>query len=498
MSLYGGNGANGRSNDDLRGSRDARDGGPSRLGAQLGQNRGLGGTPAPNSTPLSRFGGPENGNIRANLGGGVGTGALREASFEEIKRKVQAALINELNPKADSTQPEQIERTLEEQFNRILNEQGYTLSRSDRTQWLAAIRAEILGYGPIDALLHDDSITEIMVNGPQKVYIEQNGRIYLMDNVKFRDDEHVMHIIERIISPLGRRCDESSPYVDARLPDGSRVNAVIPPISLVGPVLTIRKFAKTPLQPEDLIRLGTLTPGMVDLLKACIEVKLNVVVSGGTGSGKTTLLNVLSGFIPEGERVVTIEDAAELQMRQPHVVRMESRPPNIEGKGRITVRDLVANALRMRPDRIIVGECRGPEALDMLQAMNTGHEGSLTTLHSNSPRDTLRRLETMVTMGESQIPWKAIREQIASAVHLIVHQERMSDGSRKITSITEVIGMDGDVVNTQQLFVFEQTGMENGRVLGRLRPTGIRPTFADRFELANIHLHPSVFGFGHR
>jgi pilus assembly protein CpaF len=439
--------------------------------------------------------------MRANLTGNLsngGLGGLREASFEEIKRKVQTALINELNPKADSTQPEQVERVLEEQFNRILNEQGYTLSRNDRDQWLAAIRAEILGYGPIDALLRDNSITEIMVNGPHKVYIEQNGRIHELDHIKFRDDDHVMHIIERIISPLGRRCDESSPYVDARLPDGSRVNAVIPPISLVGPVLTIRKFSKTPLQPDDLVKLGTLTPGMIDFLKACVEVKLNMVVSGGTGSGKTTLLNVLSGFIPEGERVITIEDAAELQLRQPHVVRMESRPPNIEGKGRITVRDLVANALRMRPDRIIVGECRGGEALDMLQAMNTGHEGSLTTIHSNSPRDTLRRLETLVTMGESQIPFKAIREQIASAVHLIVHQERMADGSRKITSITEVIGMDGDVVNTQQLFVFEQTGMENGRVVGRLRATGIRPTFADRFELANIHLHPSVFGFGHR
>jgi pilus assembly protein CpaF len=308
-----------------------------------------------------------------------------------------------------------------------------------------------------------------------------------------------MHIIERIISPLGRRCDEASPYVDARLPDGSRVNAVIPPISLVGPVLTIRKFAKTPLMPDDLVKLGTLTPGMVEFLRACVQVRLNIVVSGGTGSGKTTFLNVLSGFIPDGERIITIEDAAELQLRQAHVLRLESRPSNIEGKGRISIRDLVANALRMRPDRIIVGECRREEALDMLQAMNTGHEGSMTTIHSNSPRDTLRRLETLVTMGEIQIPLKAIREQISSAIHLIVHQERMSDGSRKITSITEVLGMEGgEVINSQQLFVFEQTGLENGRVVGRLRPTGARPSFADRFELANIHLHPSVLGVGPR
>ncbi len=505
----GGNGGNGnysRENEDSRRARDQRDAIVTGWGTQsappLSGGRQYGVTPPPQivpqngaipSAPTSRFGNQGQSALRP----GTANTAVKEAAFEEIKRKVQSALINEINPGSDAGHQDQIERTLEEQFNRILGEQGQTLARGDRQQLLAAIKAEILGYGPIDLLLNDDSVTEIMVNGPQQVYVEQNGRLYATE-VKFRDDDHVMHIIERIISPLGRRCDESSPYVDARLPDGSRVNAVIPPISLNGPVLTIRKFAKTPLQPEDLIKLGTLTPGMVEFLRACVLVKLNIVVSGGTGSGKTTLLNVLSGFIPETERIVTIEDAAELQLRQTHVIRMEARPANIEGKGRITIRDLVANALRMRPDRIIVGECRRDETLDMLQAMNTGHEGSMTTIHSNTPRDTLRRLETLVTMGEAQIPLRAIREQISSAIHLVVHQERMSDGSRKITSVTEVLNMEGEVVNTQQLFVFEQTGYENGRVMGRMRATGIRPAFADRFELANIHLHPSVLGMGHR
>jgi pilus assembly protein CpaF len=482
-----------RENDDYRRSHEGGIG--SRMGGQPAQpGYPFGGNQSPNGGALSsRSGAPADRGPARPLSS---NNPLKDATFDEIKRKVQTALINELNPASESTHPDQVERSLEEQFNRALSEhQGHSLSHNDKKQLLAAIKAEILGYGPIEPLLRDESVTEIMVNGPQQIYIEQNGRLYVTA-IKFRDDDHVMHIIERIISPLGRRCDEASPYVDARLPDGSRVNAVIPPISLVGPVLTIRKFAKTPLQSEDLVKLGTLTASMVEFLKACVQVKLNVVVSGGTGSGKTTLLNVLSSFIPEGERIITIEDAAELQLQQTHVLRLESRPPNIEGRGRISIRDLVANALRMRPDRIIVGECRRDEALDMLQAMNTGHEGSMTTLHSNSPRDTLRRLETLVTMGELQIPMRAIREQISSAIHLIVHQERMNDGSRKVTSITEVLGMEGEVVNTQQLFAFEQTGMENGRVVGRLRATGVRPTFADRFELANIHLHPSVLGFG--
>lgn len=447
-----------------------------------------------------RFSSPEPPTPRGPLtnqiaGGSPGGASVRENSFYELKRKVQHALIAELDPKIDLTQTATVRRTIEEQFNRILEQQGIVLNRQDRNRLFEAITAEILGYGPIEPLLKDDTVTEIMVNGPRMVYVEQHGRLYRTD-VRFKDDDHVMRVIDRIISPLGRRCDESQPYVDARLPDGSRVNAVIPPISLVGPVITIRKFSKTPLQPEDLVRFGSITQPMVEFLRACVQVRLNVIVSGGTGSGKTTLLNVLSSFIPGDERIVTIEDAAELQLRQEHVIPLESRPANIEGKGRISIRDLVANALRMRPDRIVVGECRSGEALDMLQAMNTGHEGSMTTVHSNSPRDTLSRLETLVLMAGMDLPLRAIREQVASAIHLIVHQERMKDGSRKVTNISEVLRMEGDIITMQDLFVFEQTGIENGRVLGRLRATGIRPSFMERFELANIHLPPSVFGYG--
>jgi pilus assembly protein CpaF len=307
-----------------------------------------------------------------------------------------------------------------------------------------------------------------------------------------------MRIIDRIVAPLGRRIDESSPYVDARLPDGSRVNAIIPPLSLIGPVLTIRKFAKTPLTVENMIDFGTITPEAVEFLKACVIARLNMVVSGGTGSGKTTFLNILSGFIPNRERIITIENAAELQLRQEHVVTLESRPPNIEGKGEVSIRDLVINSLRMRPDRIIVGECRGGEALDMLQAMNTGHDGSLTTIHSNSPRDTLARLETMTLMAGMDLPLKAIREQVASAINLIIHQERMKDGSRKIVNIAEVQGMEGDVIVMSDIFVFEQTGVEAGKVIGRLRPTGLRPKFIERIESANIQLPPNIFGVGER
>jgi pilus assembly protein CpaF len=312
------------------------------------------------------------------LGNGpIGGAGAKENNFFELKRKVQNALITELDPKLDLSQTAQVRRVIDEHFNRILSQQGIILNRQDRTRLFEAIIAEILGFGPIEPLLNDDTVTEIMVNGPRQVYVEQHGRIYRTD-IHFQNDEHVLRVIDRIVSPLGRRVDESSPYVDARLPDGSRVNAIIPPISLIGPVITVRKFAKSPLQPEDLIRLGTVTPALVDFLRACVQVRLNIVVSGGTGSGKTTLLNVLSSFIPGDERIVTIEDAAELQLRQEHVIPLESRPPNIEGKGEVTIRNLVANALRMRPDRIIIGECRRGEALDMLQAMNTGHEGRLT------------------------------------------------------------------------------------------------------------------------
>ncbi|MEW6233209.1 MAG: CpaF family protein [Chloroflexota bacterium] len=418
-------------------------------------------------------------------------------AFQELKTRVQNKLIAGLDPKMDLSRRDLVRRTIEELFNVILEQEDITVTRVERLRLFDLIVAEILGYGPIEPLLQDDSVTEIMVNGPKKVYIEQKGKIFKTDIV-FEDDAHVMRIIDRIISPLGRRCDESSPMVDARLPDGSRVNAVIPPVALEGPTLTVRKFARKPLTTDDLIRFGTITPEMVEFFKACVEARLNIVVSGGTGSGKTTTLNVLSGFIPGDERIVTIEDAAELQLRQEHWVRMETRKPNIEGKGEITQRDLVINALRMRPDRIVVGEVRGKEALDMLQAMNTGHDGSLTTLHSNSPRDTLSRLETMVLMAGFDLPVKAIREQVSRAIDLVIHQERLKDGSRKVVMVTEVQGMEGDVIVLQDVFVFEQTGIENGRILGRLRATGIRPKFVEKFEVANIYLPPNIFGVTER
>ncbi|HEX6121914.1 MAG TPA: CpaF family protein [Ktedonobacterales bacterium] len=421
--------------------------------------------------------------------------SARENNFNDLKRKVQTALISELDPKMDLSQTAQVRKTIEEHFNRVLEQHGVVLPRQERLRLFEAIIAEILGLGPIEPLLQDETVSEIMVNGPHQVYVEQHGKLFRTE-IHFRDDEHVMRVIDRIISPLGRRCDESSPYVDARLPDGSRVNAIIPPLSLVGPVITIRKFSKRPLQPEDLIRLGTVTAPMLEFLRACVVGKLNVVVSGGTGSGKTTLLNILSGFIPGDERIVTIEDAAELQLRQEHVIPLESRPANIEGRGRISIRDLVANALRMRPDRIVIGECRGAEALDMLQAMNTGHDGSLTTLHSNSPRDTLSRLETMVLMAGMDLPLRAIREQIASAIHVIVHEDRLRDGTRRIVNVTEVGRMEGDVITMQDLFVFEAQGVDNGKVVGRMRPTGIRPTFTEKLEATGIQLPPTLFGYG--
>jgi len=418
-------------------------------------------------------------------------------AYHEIKGRVQNRLIAELDPKMDVSQTDEVRTTIEELFDAILNEENIILGRAERQRLFEQIVAEILGYGPLQPLLVDPTITEIMVNGADQVYVERAGKLE-KTNLTFESDEHVMRIIDRIVAPLGRRIDESSPYVDARLPDGSRVNAVIPPIALNGPTLTIRIFAKTPLTMENLIEFGTITPEAVEFCRACVVARLNVVVSGGTGSGKTTLLNVLSDFIPESERIVTVENAAELQLRQEHVVTLESRPPNIEGKGEISIRDLVVNCLRMRPDRIVVGECRSGEALDMLQAMNTGHDGSLTTAHSNSPRDTLARLETMVLMAGMDLPVRAIREQISSAVDLIVHEERMRDGTRKVVNVTEVQGMEGDVIVMQDVFTFQQTGVEGGKVIGRLRPTGIRPKFMERIEQANIHLPPNIFGVGTR
>jgi pilus assembly protein CpaF len=416
-------------------------------------------------------------------------------AHSDIKTRVQNQLIAELDPKMDMSRTDEVRAQIEELFDQILAEENMPLSRAERQRLFETIVAEILGYGPIEPLLADDSVTEIMVNGAKQIYVERGGKLQ-RTNLVFESDDHAMRIIDRIVAPLGRRVDESSPYVDARLPDGSRVNAIIPPLAINGPTLTIRKFSKTPLTIQNLVEFGSITPEAVEFSRACVIARLNIVVSGGTGSGKTTLLNILSGFIPDDERIVTVENAAELQLRQDHVVTLESRPPNIEGKGEVTIRDLVINCLRMRPDRIVVGECRGGEALDMLQAMNTGHDGSLTTAHANSPRDTLSRLETMCLMSGMELPVRAIREQVAAAVDLIVQQERMRDGTRKIVNITEVQGMEGDVIVMQDIFHFEQTGIEGGKVIGRLKPTGIRPKFMDRIEAANIHLPPNIFGIG--
>ncbi len=374
-----------------------------------------------------------------------------------------------------------------------LEREPVMLSRVERDSIIDQVTDEILGYGPISPYLAQDDISEIMINGPHQVYVEKNGKLVLTPT-RFRDDQHVLHVVDKIISPLGRRLDESMPMVDARLPDGSRVNAIIPPLALNGPVVTIRKFSSVPLTIEDLIRFGTLTPAMARMLEACVKGRLNIVVSGGTGAGKTSTLNVLSSFLPHHERIITIEDAAELKLNQEHVVSMETRPPNIEGRGEVTIRDLVRNALRMRPDRIVVGEVRGGEALDMLQAMNTGHDGSLTTGHANSPRDMLSRLETMVLMAGMDLPVKAIREQISSAIDLIVHQNRLRDGSRKITHITEVLGMEGDVVVLQDIFIYEQTGLDTrGKVAGRHRATGIRPRFLQRLTAEGIFIPADIF-----
>ncbi|WP_426377543.1 CpaF family protein [Desulforudis sp. 1031] len=384
-------------------------------------------------------------------------------------------------------------QTVETLAKRLIDEESDYLPRYERNRMALELVDEVLGYGPITPLLKDPDINEVMVNGPNQVYVERNGRLERSD-VTFKDNEHVMHVIEKIVAPLGRRIDEAMPMVDARLPDGSRVNAIIPPLALDGPTLTIRKFARERLKIEDLLRFGTLTQEMAKMLEICVKGRLNILVSGGTGSGKTTTLNVLSSFIPDDERIITVEDAAELQLHQEHTVRLESRPPNIEDKGAITIRDLVRNALRMRPDRIVVGEVRGGEALDMLQAMNTGHDGSLTTGHANSPRDMLSRLETMVLMAGMDLPIKAIREQIASAIDIIVQQSRLKDGSRKITQITEVQGMEGDVIILQDIFVFQQQGVEpDGRISGRFLPTGIRPKFTEKLEGQGLYLRPEIF-----
>jgi len=382
--------------------------------------------------------------------------------------------------------------TLEDAYQRTQLE----LSPGLRDQLLQDVLDDLLGLGPIQPLLEDPLISEVMVNGPDRVFVERNGKLE-KSSVRFSDDAEVLRVIDRIILPLGRRIDAENPTVDARLPDGSRVNAVVAPVALDGPSITIRKFSKERLRVEDLIRLGSLTEHMAQFIEACVVAKLNIVVSGGTGSGKTTLLNVLSEYIPEGERLVTIEDAAELQLNQSNLVRLEARPPNVEGRGEVSIRHLVKNALRMRPDRIIVGEVRGGEALDMLQAMNTGHDGSLTTVHANSPRDALSRLETLCLLAGVELPLRVVREQISSAVNLIVEQSRMRDGTRKVTGIAEVGGMEGDTVIMTDIFKFDEKGVdEDGKVLGDLRPTGIRPMFSPRLEIAGFKLPPQVFGAG--
>ncbi len=448
------------------------------------------------SSSSASGGGQRLGNLQSRRTSPPGGGDNRD-TYLDLKTRVQNRLLAEMDPGMDISKTAEVRKTIQSLYEQILVEDSIVLSRQEKHRLFEQIVAEIIGFGPLQPLLEDESVTEVMVNGPKNIYVERKGKIVRVP-IAFESDEHVMRIIDRIVAPLGRRIDESSPTVDARLPDGSRVNAVIPPISLVGPTLTIRVFSKTPFTVQDLINFGSITPEAVQFLKACVEARLNVVVSGGTGSGKTTLLNVLSGFIPGDERIVTIENAAELQLRQEHVVTLESRPPNIEGRGEVTIQNLVVNSLRMRPDRIVVGEIRDGAALDMLQAMNTGHDGSMTTAHSNGPRDTISRIETMTMMAGYDLPVRAIREQISSAVDVIVHSDRLRDGARKVTSVTEVAGMEGDVVTLTDLFVFEQSGFEDGKVIGRMRPTGLRPKFMDKIEAAGIHLPPQIFGIGTR
>ena len=423
--------------------------------------------------------------------------------MRELRRNVQEQIQNELLKRMDmkrltldGVDREGLEDTARVKIRQIIDEvvaKGRLPEGIDTVRLEDDVFNEAMRLGPLEELLADDSVSEIMVNGPRKVYVERKGKLVLSD-CQFTDDASVLAVIERIVSPLGRRIDESQPYVDARLADGSRVNAIIAPLALSGPTITIRKFSKNALTPEDFIRFGTWTHNAAEFMKLCVTLRKNIIVAGGTGSGKTTLLNLLSGFIPRTERIVTVEDAAELRLQQPHVVRLEARPPNIEGKGAVTIRDLVKNCLRMRPDRIIVGECRSGEALDMLQAMNTGHDGSLTTVHANSPRDVISRLETMVMMSGMELPSKAIREQIASAVDIIIHESRLSDGSRKVVAITEVTGLEGNQIVMQDIFAFNQTGVgENGKVLGEFKPTGAIPTWLDQLAGRGIKVDTRMF-----
>jgi pilus assembly protein CpaF len=447
-------------------------------------------------------GGGDEGGIRARTAPGstsrVGSrrGNAEHERLEELKQDVHAELLKQLGPQLYDANLDQAEldQRVRAVLSQLMSSQDRPISNADRNRLTQEISDDILGYGPIEPFLRDVDVSEVMVNGPESVWLEKGGKL-VKANAQFSDEAHVRRTIDKIVSRIGRRVDESSPMVDARLPDGSRVNAVIPPLAVDGSSLTIRKFAADPLTSDDLIAFGTLSERSVEFVEACVRGRLNIIVSGSTGAGKTTTLNVLSSFIPEDERIVTIEDAAELQLKQDHVVRLESRPANIEGRGQVTIRDLVKNSLRMRPDRIIVGEVRDASALDMLQAMNTGHDGSICTLHSNGPRDTLARMETMVLMAGMDLPVRAIREQVASAVDLIVHQTRFKDGSRRITSLTEVERMEGDIITLQDIFVYDHSAGfdEDGKAQGFLRSTGLRPKFLDKMEHSNVRVDPMLF-----
>jgi pilus assembly protein CpaF len=480
--------------DRLRSTRD-RPGTPAPVGAPAQEPPAAGpvqGEPAPAGPPV----GTSPAAAPAAPAPVVPAPAPQADALAKIKAETRDQLFARLGARLSDTSLDehQLQALVRQEVTGLVNGTSVPLRADERKRLVAEVTDDVLGYGPLQRLLDDDSVTEIMVNGPDNIYIEMGGRL-TRSGARFSSEEHLRRVIERIVGRVGRRIDESSPLVDARLEDGSRVNAVIPPLAFSGSTLTIRKFGKVPLQVQDLVNRDSLTPQMVDLLRACVEAKLNILVSGGTGTGKTTLLNVLSSFIPASERIITIEDAVELQLQQEHLVRLESRPRNIEGRGEVTIRDLVRNSLRMRPDRIIVGEVRGGESLDMLQAMNTGHDGSLSTLHANSPRDAVSRLETMVLMAGMDLPLRAIREQISSAVDLIVQLTRLRDGTRRVTQVTEVQGMEGEIITLQDAFAFDYSaGVDpNGKFLGSTRSTGVRPQFTERFEEQGVMLPPGIF-----
>jgi pilus assembly protein CpaF len=445
----------------------------------------MGGAPAGNVT--------NHGTSRMNSVAG-GKDDRNGKSYDELKRIIHGKLVDKLDlSRVSDLAGDTLRREIRLVVERLCDTENPLLNRMERERLIDEVLDETFGFGPLEALLKDPTISDILINGPHKIYVERRGKLEKTD-IKFRDNDHLLQIIDRIVSKVGRRVDETSPMVDARLPDGSRVNAIIPPLALDGPTMSIRRFGANPLRLEDLLNYKAFTPEMAMLMEACIKARLNAIISGGTGCGKTTLLNTLSSFIPHDERVITIEDAAELQLQQDHVVRLETRPANIEGKGMINCRDLVKNALRMRPERIIIGECRGPEALDMLQAMNTGHAGSMTTLHANTPRDAQARLETMIMMAGMELPIKAMRQQISSAVDLIIQANRLQGGPRKITSISEVMGMEGDVIVMQEIFRFKQLGLDqNGRAHGQFEATGVRPAFITKLEAAGIKLPTNLF-----